>query len=162
MVFNCLPGAVSLSVLEPLPDSWATRCWSTSRTPSTSLRDSRRRCLWCNTDCLAETIPTGIAAGQGREGPQHRQRRHHGQSRSLAAEPTDLFLAGNDEQGEGGRAFAPGDLRLAPRRTFATSAVSSAARGWRCTCPLWLNLMGATRHGGLQHPRGHPEVPPTG
>lgn len=140
-VFNCLPGAVSLSVLEPLTAQVADKLLVDVTNPLDFSQGFPPTLSVVNTDSLAESLQRTLPRAKVVKALNTVNADIMVNPGLLAAE-TDQFLAGNDEPA---KAVVKSLLVAFGWREANIRDLGgiSAARGMEMYLPLWLNLMGA-------------------
>ncbi len=160
VVFNCLPGAVAMSVLETLPDVVGDKVLVDVSNPLDFSQGFPPSLSVVNTDSLAETIQRALPRAKVVKA-LNTVNADIMVNPALLPAPTDLFIAGNDEQAK----VVVRSLLV----TFGWAEANirdlggiSAARAAEMYLPLWLNLMGATGTAAFNIHVVTQDAPPTG
>ena len=160
VVFNCLPGTVTLSVLQTLADAVGDKVLVDVSNPLDFSQGFPPSLSVVNTDSLAETIQRTLPRARVVKA-LNTVNANVMVDPTLLPSPTDLFIAGDDE-----------DAKAVVRSLLVTFGWTegnirnlggiSAARAAEMYLPLWLHIMGATGTSAFNIHVVTQDVPPTG
>lgn len=142
LVINCLPGTVALAVIEPLADLVGAKVLIDVSNPLDFSQGFPPSLSVCNTDSLAEQLQRALPLAKVVK-TLNTVNANVMVDPSRLSEPTDLFLAGDDDDAKAEVRGLLETFGWQPENVLDCGALISA-RGLEMYLPLWLNLMGAT------------------